>query len=801
VYFRGFKPILHAWEKAALTLGGVREKAWEFEAMKKRHPRVLPYAALLALVAASAPLQRAQSVSAVRIMSTPDGPNFYVDNTVFYHAVSAFWPTGSTHTLLSSSGLGPSYDLAGTTQFLFTGWTSNLGAVPGNPIQVVADPHITQYTATFTIAYKFSLQVVCDPGPCTSYPGTVLVGGQNIAPLWGKDLWESPGSTITLQAYSNPGWVFAGWQPAANQNIVGLQNIVTMAAPVSLTAVFQPAKYVSVVTNPPGLQVYIDRTLALTPATLEWNPGSTHNLGGLDVQIDGQAQRWVFASWSDGGAQSHDYVASKDSNPVTITANYAAAVYPYFLTSPISLNLVVDGQVAPPPYAFIWGAGSKHRISAPLTQVDGQGVTWVFQQWDDKVTTPDRDLVIPAGGLRMFAFYAAQAKLTVSSTISGLTVAIDGTPCTTPCTVTRDPGAQVRVSAPVSLPAGDGSRQDFLGWSTGGGAPVAGDWVATLNGTSTTITAAYHLMNRLTAGANPSNGAAFSITPGSGDGFYDSQTAVNISVAPNPGYRFANWSGDLSGPVPSGTLNMNAPHQVLAQFNRVPYIAPAGVSNSAGNPPQPGVAPGSVATIFGSNLAGGTEAGPATPLPQTLAGVVVRMGDRLVPLYFASPAQINLQIPPDLAPGNQTMTVTSQGMPDVSTQFAIVRNAPGLFPLALGDKTYALVLHEDGSLVTPESPAQKGELLTAYGTGFGPTDHPRPEGVAIPPTPPYLIVDPVTVQVGDSTFAAQTAFASPGQVGVDLVQFRLDASIPSGTSPFSIAVNGASSNSIDLPIQ
>jgi len=50
-------------------------------------------------------------------------------------------------------------------------------------------------------------------------------------------------------------------------------------------------------------------------------------------------------------------------------------------------------------------------------------------------------------------------------------------------------------------------------------------------------------------------------------------------------------------------------------------------------------------------------------------------------------------------------------------------------------------------------------------------------------------------------FPAQSAFASPGQVGVDLVQFRLDASIPAGTIPFSIAVNGVSSNSIDLPIQ
>ena len=140
-------------------------------------------------------------------------------------------------------------------------------------------------------------------------------------------------------------------------------------------------------------------------------------------------------------------------------------------------------------------------------------------------------------------------------------------------------------------------------------------------------------------------------------------------------------------------------------------------------------------------------------------------------------------------------------MPDVNTDFVVVRNSPGVFPLVLDGQSYALVLHEDGSLVTPTSPAQKGELLTAYTTGLGPTDHPRPEGLPVPASPPYVVLDPVSVQVGTGVLAAENAFAAPGQVGLDLVQFRLDSSTPSGIATIVVKVNGVASNTLNLPVQ
>ena len=296
------------------------------------------------------------------------------------------------------------------------------------------------------------------------------------------------------------------------------------------------------------------------------------------------------------------------------------------------------------------------------------------------------------------------------------------------------------------------------------------------------ISANYQTMNCLSTAANPAGSASWSVQPGSPDGYYASQTTVSISVAALPGYRFHGWSGDLSGSVPSGAVAMNVPRSVTALFDAVATIAPTGVQNGAGSTPQTGVAPGSVISIFGSNLASAVVTGPGNPLAQTLSGTVVQVANRMLPLFFVSPAQINAELPADLALGPQTLTVSAQGQPNVNASFTAVRDAPGLFEQAVNGQSFAVAVHADGSAVTAGSPARRGELLTVYGTGFGPTDPVRPVGFAVPQTPPFVLLDAASVLVGDAVIPAENAFAEPGSVAVDVVQFRLGDGAPSATN-------------------
>jgi len=225
-------------------------------------------------------------------------------------------------------------------------------------------------------------------------------------------------------------------------------------------------------------------------------------------------------------------------------------------------------------------------------------------------------------------------------------------------------------------------------------------------------------------------------------------------------------------------------------LDAVPYIAPAGISNAAGATPATGVAAGSVISIFGANLSAGSASAGDGLLPQTLAGTTVRVSGRLLPLVFASPSQINAVLPDDLAEGAQVLIVSPTGQPEVSAGFTVARNAPGIF---------GTVLHEDGSAVTADSPARSGEMLTVYGTGFGPADHARLAGFPLPAAPEYLITGTVEVWIGATAANADKAFAVPGKVGIDAVRFRMGDGTQSG--PLKVVINGVESNAVTVAVQ
>ena len=85
-------------------------------------------------------------------------------------------------------------------------------------------------------------------------------------------------------------------------------------------------------------------------------------------------------------------------------------------------------------------------------------------------------------------------------------------------------------------------------------------------------------------------------------------------------------------------------------------------SVSAASLAQGFVAPESIVSGFGVNLATATEAAGSVPLPTTLAGISVAVtdsqgGQRPAPLFFVSPEQINYQIPPGTSLGEGVVSV------------------------------------------------------------------------------------------------------------------------------------------------
>jgi len=92
----------------------------------------------------------------------------------------------------------------------------------------------------------------------------------------------------------------------------------------------------------------------------------------------------------------------------------------------------------------------------------------------------------------------------------------------------------------------------------------------------------------------------------------------------------------------------------------------------------------SIVAVFGASLATTTQVATSTPLPTALAGTTVKVRDsagteRLAPLFFVAPAQINYLMPAGTTTGTATITITSGDGSISAGTIQIAATAPGLF--------------------------------------------------------------------------------------------------------------------------
>jgi uncharacterized protein (TIGR03437 family) len=484
---------------------------------------------------------------------------------------------------------------------------------------------------------------------------------------------------------------------------------------------------------------------------------------------------------------------------INLTANFVAGTQVTFLTNPPGLPLIVDGRNNYSNYTFAWVPGSTHSVAAPMTNADASGNAYQFDGWSNlgpaaQQITASTD---PAAN-RYTANYKLAGAVTIQSSPAGVPIQVDGQACITPCNLTRAIGKTVQISAPASSTPSDGVRLDFLGWTDNASA----DRTVTATAQAQTLTASYKLRYQLRASSDPGSGVQWQTHPASPDLFFDADSPVTVSVKTQPGFQFLNWSGDVSGSMPSVSLVMNAPRNVIAELNPIPYISPNGIQNSAAQTPHNTVAPGSAVAIYGVNLAAEVAAAPAGKLAQKLEHVSVRVGGQVVPLFFVSPGQINVQLPSNLVDGAHTLTVHLEGKPEASETFTVARNAPGLFSTGTGNSAIAVATHQDGSLISEHSPARHGEVVTLYGTGLGPYRPEPADGVAVPSSAKYPLADPVKLMNGKQQASPLWAGAAPAKIGVAVVQIKIDETFPHGASAaVKVHVNNAESNTVVLPVQ
>jgi uncharacterized protein (TIGR03437 family) len=247
-----------------------------------------------------------------------------------------------------------------------------------------------------------------------------------------------------------------------------------------------------------------------------------------------------------------------------------------------------------------------------------------------------------------------------------------------------------------------------------------------------------------------------------------------------------------------GTLTVNdsapgSPHTVSLTgigAAAVPLPVITAVQNAAS--PVSGITVGSWVSIFGVNLAPTGDArlwNSATEIvngkfPLSLDGVSVTINGKPAVVEYIQPTQINIQPPDDTAVGPVRVIVTTSAGMSNSFTVSYVQFDPALFPFT---GTYVVAQHADGSYVTSASPAQPSEVITLWGTGFGPGNPGVPSGQVF--NGASRLANQPTMTIGGQN--ALIDFA--GIVGAGLVQINVHvpANAANGDLPVTATVGGA----------
>lgn len=786
--------------------------------------------------------------TSVRVYTEGGGSaRFMVDGVTYFGSQTFTWPHGSKHVIefplkVRTDGTFENYQesLDKQSQFSFSGWIDSTGNTYGglNAVTFVADGIATFVKTNASPAHRVSLRFSRFPSDptCTAFgpipqdsvrTGFVLVNGT----CYGADSDTFlPAGPTTLTAIPFPGSVFLNWSINGSVS-TGATRTFNLAGPVTIAAQFTTSKRVQFLTEPRGLNVLVDRSPtptsgafiladdALTrgnptcqsnlnlppnpPVTIpvlcygefDFAPGTKHTIGAPSPQYTPEGQMVVFDKFDNGMGDNSVLVASTDlSKRDILTAKFVQGYNASFLTSPSNLKLSIDDRdTLFLNYNFAWGQGHTHWVSAPLEQKDTNGRVWRFKRWSND--GPARQMLTVNGPIRLTAEYEAQPQLLITSNPPGLALRIDGADCATPCTLDKSPGTQVKIVAPKTISITPLSRYELIGWNDG----AVAERTVTFDQDRQVYQAIYKIAHQLSATSDPANGVTFTFDPASNDGFYSSDAAVSVRAEVKNGFKFKRWEGDLAGTFNQGTLVMNSPRTVVARLDKVPFIPPAGIRNAAGETPDAVVAPGSLISILGESLASGFEAGRPNPLQQAIGDVTVRIGDSYLPLVFVSPTEVRAQLLSTVGEGDRELRIKWGSNPEVTGKFTVARNAPGLF--RRDDQPIALATHEDGSPVTVESPARRGEVVTLYGTGFGPYESLVLDGFPNVTGGANLTVDHVDLYSGERLIVPDYTGASPSVVGYAISRFRVPQDVEGHVLPLVAMVNGRVSNSVDLPLE
>lgn len=211
------------------------------------------------------------------------------------------------------------------------------------------------------------------------------------------------------------------------------------------------------------------------------------------------------------------------------------------------------------------------------------------------------------------------------------------------------------------------------------------------------------------------------------------------------------------------------------------------------------ITPKAIVAAFGTNFSSITRAATAQPLPTDLAGVRVSVLDyagieRLAPLFFVSPTQINYQIPADTKPGPALVKFNGSDGTIQQAATTIQPSAPALFTSNQNGLGPAIALDAFTFRPAPFAATRSnGEpnVISLFGTALGNDATDAAANVS----------GSVTARLNGLPTTVLYAGAVPGLTGLNQFNLLLPTGLTTGEYRLTVLRNGMPSNEVILSIR
>jgi hypothetical protein len=378
----------------------------------------------------------------ITILTIPSSLQVQIDGLPFTSPHIFACVLGTVHTLDA-----PSPQVAGSTRYLFDGWSD--AGTQNHAIDCVAD-------ATIAALFLTEHEVVVATAP----PGLTIV--VDLTPITAPGTyWWLEGSFHVLDAVSPQGSggtreTFFVWSDGGAR-----AHVIAVAGPQTYVASFLTEHNVTVSADPIGTRIEVDAVSVITPFSFWCLAGTTHTLNATSPQVSGPTRR-LFRMWSDAGAQNHTFLCSA---PAAFTASFDTEYEVIVDTSPLLLQVIVDGLPSTAPWTFWCAANSTHTLNAATPQ--GTGLTrYAFASWSDGL--PRFHSVTCTAPTAYLATFDTEHWIDLDTRPDGLLVTVDGGTTSAPAGVWWLEGSSHDLDVPTPQ-FGNATRYTFAAWLDGSG--------------------------------------------------------------------------------------------------------------------------------------------------------------------------------------------------------------------------------------------------------------------------------------------------------------------------------------------